>query len=1430
MQEESGMYNIGLDIGTGSVGWCLTDNNGHLLKINRKGNNGRSYRNSAWGVRLFESADTAADCRIKRSTRRRYNRRRTRIIELRKIMSDMIMPIDPNFYARLDEAFLWNEDKSDKAKAPFLLFNDKEYNDKKYYEDFKTIYHLRKYLINTTNKVDARLIYLALHHMMKYRGHFLYEGQTFESIDNVEDVFVELNNLVNAYIKECEDKDGNEYNDVYREIKKCLADNEIKNKDKKELIAAMFMRADYSKKYSKEVAVAILGYEFNVGIIVGENELTGEDNKPLKTKFSDANYEEQEENISSVLGEKYSIIEALKKIYSWKVLHGILGDNTYISSAMVAKYNIHKQQLSELKQLFHKYASLDEYSDFFHKEKDKSGNDIVNYANYIKGIKRLTNKDNKNYSAKQQLYISIRKILDDRALKDETYQKILKEMEEETFLEKINNVDNSAIPYQLNLMEMDKILTQQGVYYKELKDNKEQLLKMLTSKIPYYVGPLNNHNKGNRNFAWMTKRAGKENEKVYPWNIKDVVDIDVTAEDFITRMTNYCTYLPDEKVLPKESLLYQRYMLLEVLSQIRIDGRKLSKEDRKAIINDLFIGKGRVKVSDKDFKEYLNKVNYVKVNGKGYDVTGYQSDDGFACALSSYNKFRRILGHIDEQNEKMIEDIIYWITVFEDKDIVKRKINKQYADRLSAEQLKKILKLKFKGWGRYSSKLLNGIKGDMGTTIIEMLEDADERFAYCDYCPNFMQIINKDEKIKQIIDDNRPRYDGTKDLLDVIQDMHTSPANRRGIWQTMKAIEEIIEYMGEKPQQIYIEFAREDDPKAKNKRADSRKRAIDKALKKLKEDVVDEYNEKVYKELKQYEKRLDEEKVYLYFMQNGKSLYTGKELNLNEPENLEIDHIIPYSLSDDDSLDNKALVLKKENQNKGNKIVKEAFTQSFSDSEMMDYWKNLKKSGLISEKKYNNLQKNNVDDILTKGFINRQLVETRQIVKSVANLILDYYNEQIDVIEVKASLSTSVRKMLTYEKKDNNGFWIENKDNCMFYKNRDMNDYHHAHDAYLANIIGLYIQKNYPRLQKELNYSQYRRIWCKYYENTKNNNGVNWFATLGKFSSNNEEADWYGQDIIAYMRKIFCYRDVLISKKVEENTGAFYSETKYPREDKAGSKLVPLKQGNNMRGANNLKELDARKYGGYKGGEKAYFVLVKYCIEKALKKKVKKEYHMEFVEIPVYIARGIKNKDINLYDYVCDILNEANKNSVADVEILRNKVPKYQMIIGENGEEYYLVSATEVINSKQFVLGGANQQYNRLLNYIKYGKNDKWQYIQTELLDEQLIGLYNLLIAKIKDEYKGFSKEAVRIQENNSFDKLDVKDKKEFIAEMIKLVQPDSDYPYLGKYATGLSNRMGRKTGEKVGKKITLVDKSVTGLYERRTTFELEDDSSTKSC
>lgn len=59
----------------------------------------------------------------------------------------------------------------------YNLFCDEDYNDKNYFKDYPTIYHLRKKLCESDEKADPRLIYLALHHIVKYRGNFLYEGQ-----------------------------------------------------------------------------------------------------------------------------------------------------------------------------------------------------------------------------------------------------------------------------------------------------------------------------------------------------------------------------------------------------------------------------------------------------------------------------------------------------------------------------------------------------------------------------------------------------------------------------------------------------------------------------------------------------------------------------------------------------------------------------------------------------------------------------------------------------------------------------------------------------------------------------------------------------------------------------------------------------------------------------------------------------------------------------------------------------------------------------------------------------------------------------------------------------------------------------------------------------------------------------------------------------
>lgn len=60
MTKKEQPYNIGLDIGTGSVGWAVTNDNYDLLNIKKK---------NLWGVRLFEGAQTAKETRLNRSTR-----------------------------------------------------------------------------------------------------------------------------------------------------------------------------------------------------------------------------------------------------------------------------------------------------------------------------------------------------------------------------------------------------------------------------------------------------------------------------------------------------------------------------------------------------------------------------------------------------------------------------------------------------------------------------------------------------------------------------------------------------------------------------------------------------------------------------------------------------------------------------------------------------------------------------------------------------------------------------------------------------------------------------------------------------------------------------------------------------------------------------------------------------------------------------------------------------------------------------------------------------------------------------------------------------------------------------------------------------------------------------------------------------------------
>ena len=165
---ETKEYYLGLDMGTNSVGWAVTDSKYQLIRVKGK---------DFWGVREFDEAKSAVDRRTKRVSRRRRQREQVRIGLLKKYFAKEIEKIDPHFYQRLDNSKYFEEDKEECVRGKNGIFADGKFTDKEYFKLYPTIFHLRKALIeNKQGNFDVRLVYLALLNMFKHRGHFLATG------------------------------------------------------------------------------------------------------------------------------------------------------------------------------------------------------------------------------------------------------------------------------------------------------------------------------------------------------------------------------------------------------------------------------------------------------------------------------------------------------------------------------------------------------------------------------------------------------------------------------------------------------------------------------------------------------------------------------------------------------------------------------------------------------------------------------------------------------------------------------------------------------------------------------------------------------------------------------------------------------------------------------------------------------------------------------------------------------------------------------------------------------------------------------------------------------------------------------------------------------------------------------------------------------
>ena len=1321
-------YYIGVDIGTNSVGWAVIDENGNLLK---KG------KHHLWGSRLFDQAQTAQNRRNYRSSRRRYNKRKERIRLLQMIMSDMVLEVDSSFFIRLEKTtFLDKEDKKailkDNYKMNYNLFCDEDYNDKDYFKVYPTIYHLRKKLCECDEKADPRLIYLALHHIVKYRGNFLYEGQELhlEPSNKEEDLKILFDIL---------GKNNDTVYDISEEqiqfILKTVVENISKTAKVDECMSQLKLNSE-DKKIVKEFMRGLVGNKFNVSKLYMHEDLQFDD-EDLKLQFSDKSYEEKITEYENVLEEKMEFIDLMQRFYSWIELSKIVGSDSQhasISGAMVNIYESHREDLRTLKEVMLKIGKK-EYDEMF---KPTSKN-VVNYYNYVNPVACSGDKTDGFYKYVKK---AIEKSDDSR--KDEILQKIANE----TYMLKQTSKNNAYIPYQMQKDELIKILDHQEKYYPVLKENRDKIISILEFRIPYYYGPLD----GNKQFGWLIKKKGKENERILPWNHQEIVDVQETAAQFIKKLTNYCTYLPIEKVMPQKSLTCSMYEVLSEVNKIRIDGKLLPIDTKNRLIEDLFFKRKTVK--EKDLINWL-KQNQLTVG----EITGYQKEKAFSSSLAPWIDFKEIFDEINDSNYDLIEKIIEDMTIFNEGSILKERLKKAY--NLDQNKVKKIMKLKYSGWSRLSKKLINGIRADnkfgSSVSILDVMKESHMAL---------MEIINdQDLGFKQIIEkENFKNETGSFEYED-IENLAGSPALKRGIWQTLQVIEEIKNYMGHEPKNIYIEFAREEQEKVRTTTRVKKLKSIYNDIK----NQLDVHGKEVYSNLnKQDEKSSIEKRLYLYYTQLGKCMYSGESLDIDKLSNYEIDHIFPRTLTSDDSLDNLVLVKKKENQRKLDDLVLPLEIRN----KMEVFWKKLYDNGLITQTKYYRLMRDEFRRDQIDKFINRQLVETRQIIKHVANIIENHY-EDTKVFTVRANLSHEFREKYG------------------IYKNRNVNDFHHAHDAYLSCIIGRYIQIRFPGLEAKYVYGQYMQNVKKTKNNIdKENHGF--IINSMKYECIDEdtgEVIWNPERILDYI-KCFNYRDVYITKKLDTNNRELFNVTILPNDknsEKGKTKAtIPV---------NKLRS-NVRKYGGFSGLQSDIV---------AIEGKKGKKIDRRLINLPILLRYA------SIEDQ-CKYIMENNKYS--DVKIIK-KIKKNQLI-EIDGICYYLKSADELDTAYQLILSrDDNEMIYRIDRAIQ---NNDFSYFDNK--KENIDELYRLICHKMIENYPKYKKKVYEFikEREEEFFELDNSQKCIVIFEMIRVMKWGEQYINIPFEPYNLKNdRKGRLNCQSILLDNTyFYDVSITGIYSKK--------------
>ena len=500
----------------------------------------------------------------------------------------------------------------------------------------------------------------------------------------------------------------------------------------------------------------------------------------------------------------------------------------------------------------------------------------------------------------------------------------------------------------------------------------------------------------------------------------------------ILAMLGKCQFETTEYKAAKHSYSAERFVWLTKLNNLRFyeqgEERALTLQEIHLLIDEPY---KKVKLTYLQVKTLLDLPENVRFKGLRYseDKLPEEIEKQTLMELKGFHKLRQTFEKsglktewqgLASQSEKL-DKIVTALSIYKtDEDILQALEELVLSDNVKQA----LLNISFNDFIQLSLKALKN--------IVPLMEQGNRY----------------DQAIAELYPNCKQQGEANLFLPTIPGDDIRNPVVFRALTQARKVINAVIRQYGS-PARVHIETAREVGKSFKDRRAIEKQQQENRNK-----------NERERERFKEYfphfgePKSRDILKLRLYEEQNGQCTYSGKAIDITrlmENNYVEIDHVLPYSRSWDDSYNNKTLVLASTNQNKGNQTPYEWFNGKDNSTEWQNFQGRINSLKIALVKKQRLLSKT-----ISNDFIERNLNDTRWISRFLVNFIKE--NLQLTgkgkdrVFASNGQLTALLR-----------GRWGLNK-------LRSENDRHHARDAVVVACSTL------SMLQRITNYVRYNEL------------------------------------------------------------------------------------------------------------------------------------------------------------------------------------------------------------------------------------------------------------------------------------------------------------------------------------------------------------------